>query len=127
MRVKPVTQVRCRQQVVFTPRCKRLSTGGSLTLGVPVGTSVCPLLVGLLSGEFFGERSGVVISPERDHSEQNQPVSTILDTDLAVLPQTTTVVEALHPSMVEVRDRVSWPLGPCSKVLVVGILIGRGI
>lgn len=80
-----------------------------------MGTSVCPLLVGLSSGEFFGERSRVVISPKRDHSEQNQPVSTILDADLAVLPQMTTVVEALHPSMVEVRDQVSWPLGPCSK------------
>lgn len=27
----------------------------------------------------------------------------------------TKVVEALHPSMVEVRDRLLWPLGPCSE------------
>jgi hypothetical protein len=81
--------------------------GGPLT----VGPSTCPFLVGLSSGEVFGDL-GAVMSSVRVHLEQNQPASKIMDADLLVLPQVSTVDEDLLHAVVEVRDWVSWPLGP---------------
>jgi len=47
--------------------------------------------------------------------EQNQSVGKIMVDDPAVLPQVSTVDEDLLHAVVDVRDRVSWPLGSCSE------------
>jgi hypothetical protein len=65
--------------------------------------------VGLSSGE----NSGVGFSPKRSHSEQKLLVSSVSDSDRAILPQMLTVVEDLHNLVVEIREGVSRPLSPC--------------
>jgi len=106
-----------------------------------VGPSACLFPVGVASGEVSGE-SRAIMSPTRVHLEQNQSVGKIMVDDPAVLPQVSTVDEDLLHAVVDVRDRVSWPLGSCSESasggsyvwwgnyavdLVVSWLIGLGL